>query len=579
VAYINLNFRSTGSGGGRVSRWLQILIFLIFLGVGLFLSRSIVPGLGHTIASGRWPVIPCTILQSYVTDQPKKDRPFGIRVRYAYDYGGKHYVSGTYLLSAERESDYTHAARIVQRYPVGLKTTCRVNPANPHEAILQPSNPIWRGASLAIPLIFVLVGAGGLYCSLRPRRKTLKPLAPVTRRERRAWQMAYGFCGLLLLIGIVSLVVMGRDGVHQIASSHWQAAPAQVIWSTVRQRSRAGYKHRATYDVDIFYGYEVNGQSYKSNRYRILDSASSDLADKQEIVRQYPRGKRITIYVDPADPTQAVIDRSAGLNLLFLLIPLGFTAAGAGGLVWVGRQRRWLAGQPPQATWLPRASRHDRPAAGAARPRSREPVVLRTSQGPMIRFFLYLLVALLFNVPAGFAIFCLLHGSNLGTGPTLFLIPFVLLGLVMIALPVHGFLALFNPRITVSLGQEKLALGDATTVSWSFTGRYDRIQRLTLRLEGREQATYGHGKSTRTDTAVFANTPLVEMTGSEQIRKCRIQLAIPADTMHTFAAANNQVLWVLIVQGDIHHWADVREEFPITVLPLPQESFAPTERP
>ena len=37
--------------------------------------------------------------------------------------------------------------------------------------------------------------------------------------------------------------------------------------------------------------------------------------------------------------------------------------------------------------------------------------------------------------------------------------------------------------------------------------------------------------------------------------------------MHSFEAENNKILWNLAIHGDIEKWPDVRESFPITVVP------------
>ena len=44
-------------------------------------------------------------------------------------------------------------------------------------------------------------------------------------------------------------------------------------------------------------------------------------------------------------------------------------------------------------------------------------------------------------------------------------------------------------------------------------------------------------------------------------------IAVPRDTMHSFEAKHNKVVWELRVHADIRRWPDVREEFRFTVLP------------
>ena len=52
-------------------------------------------------------------------------------------------------------------------------------------------------------------------------------------------------------------------------------------------------------------------------------------------------------------------------------------------------------------------------------------------------------------------------------------------------------------------------------------------------------------------------------------------MEIPEDTMHSFASPNNEVVWSLVVSGDIPRWPDVDETFDIEVRPLAAERLLP----
>ena len=43
--------------------------------------------------------------------------------------------------------------------------------------------------------------------------------------------------------------------------------------------------------------------------------------------------------------------------------------------------------------------------------------------------------------------------------------------------------------------------------------------------------------------------------------------SIPADTMHSFAAPHNRIVWTLKVRGEIGGWPDVDEDFDLAVMP------------
>ena len=45
------------------------------------------------------------------------------------------------------------------------------------------------------------------------------------------------------------------------------------------------------------------------------------------------------------------------------------------------------------------------------------------------------------------------------------------------------------------------------------------------------------------------------------------RIRIPADTMHSFEASHNKILWTLKLTGSIARWPDVIIEFPFVVQP------------
>jgi hypothetical protein len=147
------------------------------------------------------------------------------------------------------------------------------------------------------------------------------------------------------------------------------------------------------------------------------------------------------------------------------------------------------------------------------------------------------------------------------------MIPFVLVGVLMILLSIHGFLALFNPRPVIRLSSSAAALGETVEVDWEVTGNVDRLRVFTIAFEGREEATYRRGKWSSTYKSVFLTLELVTLTRANEMRRGKAKVAIPTDTMHTFRSTNNKILWRFQVKGDIPWWPDVDESFDFEVLP------------
>ena len=71
---------------------------------------------------------------------------------------------------------------------------------------------------------------------------------------------------------------------------------------------------------------------------------------------------------------------------------------------------------------------------------------------------------------------------------TFFLTPFALIGVGLLGMVLHQFLALFNPRPTLELSSDTIPPGGAAELRWSFTGRTSRIRELVVTLRGLERA-------------------------------------------------------------------------------------------
>ncbi len=150
----------------------------------------------------------------------------------------------------------------------------------------------------------------------------------------------------------------------------------------------------------------------------------------------------------------------------------------------------------------------------------------------------------------------------------LFLILFVLVGLGLIGAVFYTFLAMFNPRVRLTLGAAEVQLGEELEVRWLVTGRVHALRRLHIFLEGREEATYRRGTSTSTDKHVFMTTEIADTAARLEMHSGAHKLRLPRTTMHSFDAPSNKIVWQLRVRGAIRFWPDVDDAFPITLLPV-----------
>jgi hypothetical protein len=99
------------------------------------------------------------------------------------------------------------------------------------------------------------------------------------------------------------------------------------------------------YRLAVRYRYQVGDQSYTSERVGGGASGSSVGALERQAAAWRP-GSTVTAYVDPADPTQAVLRRGALWSLLVLAFPGVFVLVGLGGIVAAWRRPRASSEQP-----------------------------------------------------------------------------------------------------------------------------------------------------------------------------------------------------------------------------------------
>jgi hypothetical protein len=170
------------------------------------------------------------------------------------------------------------------------------------------------------------------------------------------------------------------------------------------------------------------------------------------------------------------------------------------------------------------------------------------------------LFALVWNAIVGVG--ALLSGSAFG-----FITLFLVAGLALLGGAVYMWAQLLNPRPVVTLARGDLALGDEITLQWHLMGRRAELTGFRIRLRGEERASYRRGTDRVTKTHVFHDAPIFETERSALAQRGSATLRIPGDSMHSFTAPDNSVIWHLVVEGDVPRWPDIRDEFEIQVAP------------
>jgi hypothetical protein len=95
----------------------------------------------------------------------------------------------------------------------------------------------------------------------------------------------------------------------------WPSALGEVTHADVHSHH---HKKRTSYEAEVEYSYTVNGMQYISKKIAVM-TANSNYGNAQAVVAKYPRQSRVTVYYDPANPADAVLEPglSSGIYVVF----------------------------------------------------------------------------------------------------------------------------------------------------------------------------------------------------------------------------------------------------------------------
>lgn len=150
--------------------------------------------------------------------------------------------------------------------------------------------------------------------------------------------------GLLALATIVKYIEVWR-------AKSWTAVPGRIVSSKPvdRRVQRPGVDNgfEVRNFADVTYEFEVQGKKRKGSRVSIGEDLGN--FEVAETLIRYPAGRDVTVYVNPRNPDQAVLERDPPKNL-FQILGLFIAALVAGGIVavdgltWIAK---WLHGVLP----------------------------------------------------------------------------------------------------------------------------------------------------------------------------------------------------------------------------------------
>jgi hypothetical protein len=551
---------------------------LVFGGIGLLALILLAREFIADAKTRGWNEVPAELVRCEIQiDEAKQDAPFLLEVEYHYQFEGQTHTSTRYARKDQWTNDYEKLALQRAEFAKGDgSAACYVNPDDPTDAIMKRESQ-WAALFLLIPLVFVLVGGGIVWAGVAAARKkkseaegSVKPLSVSTKAGAgKAGPIAMGLFGLIFFsVGFGTLFPLAITPYLQAkAAATWLETPCKIIWSRVQ--SHEG-DDSTTYSVDIFYEYVFAGVAHRSNRYSFSTGSSSGRDSKAAITKRYPRGSQQICYIDPAQPERAVLDRGLDAIGFWFLIPAAFMLfgllAGFGAL-----SSLWKGKKPPAPLDALRSS------ATSAPPNVREtaadagPVTLNPAKSRLAGLIAVTFFALFWNGIVSVFIFSGAMkpsgGGLFGIFPILFMIPFLLIGLGLIAGVIYMALGLFNPKVELVLTPGQPCLGERASLSWRMKGSSSRLRSLKILLVGSEVATYRRGTNTHTDREPFYAQVLASETTPLAFYQGEVAFEIPYDLMYSLSTGNNRIEWEIRIVGEIKPGPDISDSSTIEIHP------------
>jgi hypothetical protein len=227
-----------------------------------------------------------------------------------------------------------------------------------------------------------------------------------------------------------------------IEAQQWVAAQATVTSSEVERDGDSG-------KIAITYQYRYAGREFSGDRYDLGSTFTNvGISRMRTIVERHPVGKRVEVFVNPDEPEEALMIRALSMqvwimvpfSMPFLLVGIvGVSYALFGGVVWRGSQKLKveMTSKAPVGIAEALKGQHD----------SEDDKLTFTGIESIYEGVILLLVSIFWNGIVSVFLIVLVQmwmtGDSMALMISLFLIPFVLVGLFLLR---TTFRSLFGSR-------------------------------------------------------------------------------------------------------------------------------------
>jgi predicted membrane protein len=375
--------------------------------------------------------------------------------------------------------------------------------------------------------------------------------------SRKSRRPAFFFAAIVLFaLGAVSFYGLTWEPVELfIQAKHWMPVPCKVLSFSIQETTKhPTERDKISKRLELLYQYTYKGVVYQSDWFYVMKTDVRLYTGLALIFEAHRESKEITCYVNPANPSQAVLLRDFQPCLLLSLLSPVFVLGGVWCLcIGIHDKRRPRvfqdeAGAPATASlsdsiFFLRESSH----------------TFKPQQSSAQQAVSLLIFVIIWNSAVSISVIQAVGKFREGRQDwmqMLFLVPLAGVGLLLILLFFHTFFGIGNPIPSIALEPAKFGYGSSVLLSWNWQGKAGRVQKLKITLTGRQLFYQRAGASIFKKENEFFRMPLVETDDPLQIVSGQTAFVMPDRDI----PKSGDLMWTIEIHGRVKFWSDVSEK-------------------
>jgi len=229
-------------------------------------------------------------------------------ITYTYEIDGEKYTNNTVRpVGRNVYKEIPVVQRVINLYPEGSKAYIFYNPTDPHKSVLDPwirFSPV----AITIPTALIFLGLGFSFSG---------------NNQFTPW-------GIILIsyaLYVASILIIGQNIrylVKVLKSKKWPYVEGEIKKVMVY---RKGAPNNVSYNVDMTYNYNVEGQIYTNHQIKLdyVHGARTYVPKLFAMMKaeRYEEGNKINVFYNPHNPNESIIEQGLRYFTFFMMLLAG----------------------------------------------------------------------------------------------------------------------------------------------------------------------------------------------------------------------------------------------------------------